>query len=245
MVKRRNDSTEIAYFRIRRNAQAILRDAKKDGIDVSDLEPMIPLIPKEITEGSIRRITKVHAAIKKEVARRRRLKRYSMYKSPGNVSSKALDDLKAKIQTAINWVEDEVIGWHDGKRKVISATYKKMIRKSGRKANDIMQSLINRAKRKAEKMHPRPTSGGTITRSQWIENMAKIILIKTAEKILREYEEKVEHFLFGYGDPGDISYDKPTDLLLFVKVMDEEVTPELLEELFSDVHNQPEYDVYE
>lgn len=202
----RETAMNVEYYRIRQNAQRIISRARRDDIDTSGLS--VPAIPKKITAGSIRRIEKAHQEIKEEIARRRRIAR----RLPRRKSPVALENLKAMFEYAATYDEE-------GKTK----RYIAAVQASGKAAEVLLDRITEIvAKDVREKYPKKPTL--------WREITTENTIITNAENLLREQEEKVNKFLFGYEWPTDDP--KPSYYAIMRAMLGAPLSPEEEEELF-------------
>lgn len=208
-----NSQFYAEYMRVRANIQAILRRAQRDGIDVSDL--VIPSIPKTITQGSVKRIKKIHDNIKNEVAKRRRIKD----KIPPRPPRTALDNLEAMIQKAVNYD-----GMEPGDEWERSDVYVDMVNQSGEAAQNLLDYM--------EAKHERDIRAKYKGHSQeWYDVMTEITLIKCAEEVIRKETARTTAFLWGYAYPEDPP--KPSYYAAIRELLGYPLTPKESERLLS------------
>lgn len=198
------------YIKKRNNTQSILRRAKNDDIDVSDI--VLPNVPQVISEGSVRRITDIHDKVKKEVAKRRRLKRYkSKERLPKKLPKAALDNLKEAIKKAVTYdgIDDQKWQRH--------INYQKAVQASGRVANELLYYMMKKHRADLEAEEPGHSE-------KWYQISAENELILAAGEIFRTAEDKLNAFLWGYEMPN--VPEKPTYYAALREILGEPLTPE-------------------
>lgn len=221
------------YQRIRSNLLSLLSRAKRDGIEIDDLRAKVPAIPKKITEGSIRRIRKIHEEAKHEVAKRRRTKRRSMkYKAPEYVSDIALENIESMIEDAITDPQGAIRDYLREKYKGPGAypNWEMCIVASGRAAEYLMRDALRIATRDAAKMKIKPDPRGTLTRLEWNAMKARELVKERAEEVLRTASEAMERFLYGYQMPPDMP--KPEYYAILRAILADPLTPSEIYGLF-------------
>lgn len=198
--------TSAEYYRLRENAQRIISRARRDDIDTSGLS--IPPIPKRITAGSVRRMEKIHQEIKEEIARRRRIAR----RLPRRKSPVALENLKKMIEYAATYDEP-------GKTK----RYIAAVRASGNAAEVLLDRITEIVAKDVREKYPKKPP-------LWREITTENTIVTNAENLLREQEEKVNKFLFGYEWPTDDP--KPSYYAIMRAMLGAPLSPEEEEDLF-------------
>lgn len=201
------------YIKKRNNTQSILRRAKNDDIDVSDI--VLPNVPQVISEGSVRRMTDIHDKVKKEVAKRRRIKD----KIPPRPPRTSLDNLEAMIQKAVNYD-----GMEPGDEWERSDVYVDMVNQSGEAA----QNLLDYMKAKHERDIRAKYKGHS---QEWYDVMSEIALIKGAEEVIRKETARTTAFLWGYAYPEDPP--KPSYYAAIRELLGYPLTPKESERLLS------------
>lgn len=212
------------YARIRKNLMSVLSRARRDGVEVSDIN--IPNIPKRITEGSVRRIKKIHEEAKHEIAKRRRIKRYERAKKPKEILPKrkpraALDNLIAIVEKAMIFADDI----HESEYSY----YEGCVRACGEKAHELIEEMLTENETEAMAKYPGHSD-------EFYEIVAENVMIDAAEEILRNRQQQLEYYLYGFSsEKGGMpdSDPKPIYYAAFRSLMGKPLTSEEYEKLIT------------
>lgn len=188
------------YLRIRSNLLSVISRARRDGIDVSGIN--VPSIPKRITDGSVRRIQKIHEEAKHEIAKRRRIKRRRQQKIselPPRKPRAALDNLETIIEEAITFVD--TVHSSDFTR------YQDAVNACGNMAHDLIEEMLTENETELYSKYPGHVDA-------WYSIMAENMLIDAAEEILRTRQSQLEYYLYGFSsDTGGMPNSDPKPII--------------------------------
>jgi len=217
---KRTSPYEAEYQRQWDNTRAILSRARRDGVDVSDLE--MPSKPKRITAGSVRKITKIHDKILDEVAKRRRIKRYkekrkAKEKLPDRLPNAAIDNLQYIIDEAITFREED------------NPYYEACVNACGGTADDVFKAIKQDAYDEVRSKYHGHSD-------EWYDIMAHNSIVTKAENLLREGSDTLQKFLWfcdtKTGNGGMPEDDpKPMYLRIIRSMLGKPMSPEEVEAL--------------